>query len=170
MLRIRCAHNSRAVDPEDLKHMIANVARDIGKHTALELITKLQMTGYRICPTIQARSQDPPLAEEQRAIEACTQALDYAWAAQPPMPFPRNAEASARLRFRGLVEPCRLLYAKLAAGFQMTGAARCGRCPDCQAQDPSLTSTVDVLPLTERKALAERLLMACEESDSEMAM
>ena len=178
VLRIRSAWNSSPFDPEDLKQLIANVARDIGKHTALELITKLQMTGYRICPALQARSHPTALYQEQEAVEVCTKALDYAWAVQPPVPFPRSAEATAQLRFRGLAEPCRLLYSKLAAGFRVPHSARCDRCLDCRAQDlrneyagpvaglsvPKSSGERLRSSLEARKALAERLLLACGDS------
>jgi hypothetical protein len=173
-LRIRSAWNSGPLDPEDLKQLMANVARDVGKRTALELITKLQMTGYRICPTLQARSHATPLRHEQEAVEVCTEALEYAWAVQPPTPFPRSAEATAQLRFRGLAEPCRLLYGKMAAGFRVAQTARCDRCPDCRAQDlrneDAAPAPPPALPaprsseerrrraLEARKALADRLL------------
>ena len=178
LLRVRAAWNSRPLDPDDLKQLLANVARDIGKHTALELITKLQMTGYRICPTLQARSHPTPPRQEQEAVEACTKALEYAWAVQPPVPFPRSAEATAQLRFRGLAEPCRMLYGKMAAGFRVAQTARCDRCPDCRAQDlrneyagpplgapaPRSSEERRSRALEARRALAERLL-ACADSE-----
>ena len=131
-LRARAAHNAPPPGAEGVRQLLTGVARERGKLAALELATKLQMTGYRICPTVAARAQRPPTAEEQEAVETCVRALD--WNAHAALPFPREAEATARLRFRALAEPCRELFGKLAAGMRSDARERCGRCLDCQAR------------------------------------
>lgn len=136
VLRLRYAETSaNSPTPKDFIDVISTVALYETGREALEVATKLQTTGYLICPTLHGRSHPPCGASTQRTLELCKDLLNFAWEVQPPLPFPRSVDGGAQLRRRGLVEPCRRFFGKMASGLRIRN--RCGRCEGCSEQDES---------------------------------
>ena len=133
VLRMLYAQRSaRAPVAQDLLDIVVCVAIHESPRVALEIATNIQTTAYLICPTLQARSHPQCTAPQQKAVELCVDLLNFVWDAQPPIEFPRYAEASAQLRRRGLAEPCKRIFEKLVAGPSVQRS--CGLCEDCASQ------------------------------------
>jgi len=130
VLRMLYAQRSaRAPTGKNLLDIVRWVAIHQSPHVALAVATNIQTTGYLICPSVQAQSHPhcPPM--QQRAVELCTDLLNFSWDTQPPLQYPHYAEALAQLSQRALSEPCRRIFEKVVSG--LVPARTCGCCVAC---------------------------------------
>ena len=158
LLRMHYAMSSaRFPSPDDLLDLIVVVARTESTHAALELATNIQLTGYLICPTLQAACHPRSHLAHLDAVELCVDLFNLSWDFQPPNSFPRGADSCAQIRRKGLSEPCKRVFDKVVTGLHLQ--ERCGVCSDCKSKDENngtqLNLKSNYFPLCVAKTLAD---------------